>query len=216
MPLESGSLTDALTEALRKQVLEGRLEPGTKITEHWAAAEFEVARSTAKAAIDRLVREGLLRGGVHKSAVVPRLTAEDVTDLYFSREPIERLAVRHLAERSEVPKAAERHLTLMQAAVAADDAVEHAVNDIALHRELVAATGSRRLRRMHDLIIAEAQLCIAQVRRSSSVELATLTEQHTAILAAIRSGDPQGAAAALVADLHSCRETLLRDLARAT
>ena len=212
--LENTSLTDSLCDALRGQIISGQIEPGRKLSEVWVAGYFEVARPTAKAGLDRLTNEGLLRRGRRQTAVVPQLAAADIDDLYFAREPIEARAVRTLAERAEVPRDAERALALMGVAAQLDQHTDHAGADVALHRALVAATGSSRLQRMHETVMGESQLCIVQVRNHVGLDLAELTATHAAILDAIRSGDPDAAERALHADLNGCRETLLSDIAQ--
>jgi len=212
VPLESKSLTDSLTDALRKEVISGRIAPGEKLSEIWVANRFTVARPTAKAGLDRLTNEGILRRGPRRSAVVPILSSDDVSDLYFSREPVESSAVTTLARSKQVPMDAERALALMRIAAEHDQHAEHTEADVALHRALVSAAGSERLRRMHETVMGETQLCIAQVRAHEGVDLMELTDRHAKILEAIRSGDPIAAVEALKADLHSCRDTLLLDI----
>jgi DNA-binding GntR family transcriptional regulator len=212
--LEASSLTDTLSDALRKQIINGEVPPGLKLTEAWVAERFEVARPTAKSSLDRLTAEGLLRRGPRRSSVVPKLSAADVRDIYFSREPVESAAVGSLAEAGAVPEESEHALTMMRVASEHNSHSEHTAADIEFHRSLVAATASLRLRRMHQTVMGEAQLCIAQVRSNSSVNLAELTASHAAILDAIRDGDPDAAVRALQADLHSCRDMLLADIER--
>lgn len=213
LELESSSLTDSLADALRRQIIAGEIRPGEKLSELWVANRFAVARPTAKAAVDRLTNEGILRRGPRRSAVVPRLSAEDISDLYFSREPIEASAVSALASQREVPVAAERALALMRVAAEQNNHADHTEADISMHRALVAAVGSIRLRRMHETVMGEAQLCIAQVRAKADVDLIALTQRHAAILDAIRTGDAELAVDALFNDLHSCRNTLLGEVA---
>jgi DNA-binding GntR family transcriptional regulator len=212
--LGATSLTDSLTESLRKQIISGEIEPGARLTEAWVAERFEIARPTAKSGLDRLIGEGLLRRGPRRSSTVPRLSADDVSDIYFRREPVESKAVAELARRAEVPPEAERALTFMRVAAEHDAHSEHTEADIDFHRALVGAISSPRLRRMHQTVMGEAQLCIAQVRMNKYVDLAELTATHAAILDAIRAGKPDRAVAALKADLDSCRATLLADVAR--
>jgi DNA-binding GntR family transcriptional regulator len=211
--LENTSLTDSLCEALRRQIITGEIEPGQKLSEVWVASYFQVARPTAKAGLDRLTNEGLLRRGRRQTAVVPQMSPQDVIDIYFAREPVEAHAVRTLAEQSTVPPDADRALALMKMAAQMDHHADHTNADISLHRALVAATSSVRLQRMHETVMGEAQLCIAQVRNHVGLDLGGLTAVHGAILDAIREGDPDGAVRALQRDLHGCRETLLSDIA---
>lgn len=213
LELESISLIDSLSEALRRQIIAGEIRPGAKLSELWVANRFAVARPTAKAAVDRLTSEGILRRSQRRSAVVPRLSAQDISDLYFSREPIEARAVSVLASQREVPMAAERALALMRVAAEQNNHADHTEADVSMHRALVAAVGSARLRRMHETVMGETQLCIAQVRAQADVDLIALTQRHAAILDAIRSGDAELAVGALFKDLHSCRDTLLGDVA---
>lgn len=211
--LETTSLTDSLTEALRTMIISGEVEPGQRLSTATIAEQFGVSQLTARAGIDRLVGEGLLRRDQRRTAHVPRLSAEDIVDIYRSRGPIEELAVTMLADSESVPARAETALSDMVAASRSGRHADHTAADITLHRELIKATGSVRLRRMHDAVMGEAQLCIAQVRRHDGVDLQGLTERHAAILSAIDAGDADAAAAALHADLDGCRETLLADLA---
>jgi DNA-binding GntR family transcriptional regulator len=210
--LMARSLTDTLSEALRTQIITGEVPPGLKLTEAWVAARFDVARPTAKAGLDRLAAEGLLRGGARRSGVVPRLAEADVIDIYFSREPVESAAVSALAATGVVPPEAEGALMQMSQAATRHAHQDHTTADIAFHRALVAAAASPRLQRMHQTVMGEAELCIAQVRSNASVDLGALTQAHAAILIAIREGDPTAAADALRSDLHSCRDMLLADI----
>lgn len=210
--VDASSLTDSVSDALRKEIINGAIPPGVKLTEAWISERFTVARPTAKASLDRLTAEGLLRRGPRRSSTIPRLSADDINDIYYSRGPIESTAVRTLAQRGDVPAEAERALMLMRLAADTKDHAAHTEADVNFHRALVAAVASPRLQRMHHTVMGEAQLCIAQVRRAASVDLDALTESHSAILAALRTRDEDQAASALFADLESCRLMLLKDV----
>lgn len=211
--LVTATLTESLSDALRTQILKGEVPPGLRLTEAWVAERFNVARPTAKAGLDRLCAEGLLRRGPRRSSVVPQLSADDIADIYFSRQPVETLAVRTLAGSRNAPPDAQRALNLMRLAAEQSAHGDHTEADVAFHRALVAATASQRLQRMHDSVMGEAQLCIAQVRRNASTDLTELTARHAAILEAIADGEPDAAEAALLVDLDGCRDMLLADAA---
>lgn len=213
--IRAESLVDALSDALRRQIIDGTLAPEERLTELWVSSTFKVARPTAKASLDRLTTEGMLRRAPRRSVIVPRLTMADVADIYFSREPIESSAVTALAQSCALPADADRALSMMTIASQEDRHSEHTHADIAFHRALVAAAGSPRLRRMHDTVMGEAQLCIAQVRSHLGLDLVRLTADHAAIADAIKIGDEEAAVAALRKDLHGCRDLLLEDARRA-
>ena len=64
------SIVDAVATDLRSRLLVGELTPDVHLTENEIATSYQVARPTAKAAIEKLVAEGLLVRGVHKTAHV--------------------------------------------------------------------------------------------------------------------------------------------------
>ncbi len=59
--LQVTGVVDAVASELRAAVFEGELTQGQLVTEAWAAERYGVARASAKAAIEKLVAEGLLQ-----------------------------------------------------------------------------------------------------------------------------------------------------------
>ena len=84
---------------------------------------------------------------------------------------------------------AEAQNTALRAAADAGDALGVVDADVAFHRELVRLTGSTRTARAHELLLAEAQLCMARVQSNQLLTAATIAGEHDAIVTAIRSGD---------------------------
>jgi DNA-binding GntR family transcriptional regulator len=208
--LETKSIVDALRSEMQSQILKGTIPPGTALTEVLVAQMFEVARPTAKAAIEQLVQNGLLRRTRHKTARVPLLNANDVTDLYLSRAVVERAAVRVLAERRQPPIGAIRALDRLRMAIASGANVLDLVeSDVAFHRELVAATESPRLGRIHDLVIGETHLCMAQVQVHHLLHPDVIADEHARILAMIGTGDPECATAEIDSHISHSRDRLL-------
>jgi len=208
--LQIRSVIDALRSEIQSQIVKGAIPPGTALTELWVAQHFDVARPTAKAAIEQLVSIGLLRRLRNKTARVPLLDAADVADLYLSRGVIERAVVRLLAERGEVPLGAVRALDGFCAATANDGNVTELVEyDIEFHRALIAAARSPRIQRLHDLVIGEAHLCMAQVQMRHLLDPQVIADEHKRILAMIEARDVDRAAAEVDAHLSRACNTLL-------
>ncbi|MDW6065317.1 MAG: GntR family transcriptional regulator [Streptomyces sp.] len=207
--LKATSLIDALVVELREQILDGRIAGGTALTETEVAKQYEVARPTAKAAIERLTAEGLLRRDAHKSARVPVFDADDIADLYFTRACVERQVMRELARRRSVPSAATSAQVEIRKLAEADDSTIAAVEpDVRFHRSLVDELGSPRLSRLHASVMAEMRLCMAQVQTYKLLRIAEIADEHQDILDAIADGDAERADQALAVHLNRACEQL--------
>ena len=208
--LETRSVIDALRSEMQGRILRGAIPAGMALAEETVAEMFDVARPTAKAAIEQLVGVGLLRRMRNKSARVPVLSADDVADLYLSRAIVESAAARILAEQGKVPNNAAVALERFRNAMARGDSITDLVEgDIGFHRALVAATGSPRLRRLHDLVIGEAHLCMAQVQVHRLLDNQLVIDEHARILAMIEAGDMDRAAHEMNAHVSRARNQLL-------
>ncbi|WP_216852986.1 GntR family transcriptional regulator [Phytoactinopolyspora halotolerans] len=210
--LAPSSLTDALYESLRKRIINGEIPAGEKLTEQRIANEYNVARPTAKACLERLTALGLLRRSAHKTAVVPELDQDEIRDLFFSRRTVESAAVSVLAENKSIPADAAQAQAAVETA-ARDKVFENQVEaDIAFHSALVAGIGSRRLSRMHELIMGEVHLTMGQFQAHRTTSPNTVAEEHAAILESIEAGDPEQARERIGHHLEQAQNRLLARL----
>lgn len=212
--LSTSSLVDALCDAVRKRIIRGDITPGEKLTEARIASDYSVARTTAKACLERLTTLGLLRRTAHRTAVVPELGTDEITDLFFSRSAVERCAVSTLARDGKVPARALRAQDAIELAVKElnfDDQVEA---DIAFHSSLVDAVGSRRLSKMHELIMGEVHLTMGQYQAHRTTHPSSVAHEHAEILAAIEAADPGRAEQALAVHLQAAEDRLLARIDR--
>lgn len=210
------SIVDAVHNAIRDRILSGELDPSEVLVEQKTAELYGVARPTAKAAIDRLVHQGLLRRTANKSARVPALTAEDVSDIYFTRAAIESTVVAHLAELQAPLPAAETALAEFDRAAEAGATKGVVDADIAFHQALVDGVGSLRMRRLYASIIGEAHLCMVLKQTHHLHSPEELAREHRAIYEAILMGDAALARKRLIAHLESSAESIKRHIAAET
>ncbi len=198
---------DALHERLRDDVLDLVFAPGASVTEAAVSVRYGVARPTAKLAIERLVADGLLRRTANRAARVPVMTPADVQDLYDTRALVEVAAVERLAVEGSIPADA---LRAHRALLAVDDETgAFARLDADFHRALVAGQTSPRLARLHEQLMGEVELCIAQVQARRLLTAAEIAQQHQRILDAVVAGDAAAAAAETRAHIHGARDRLL-------
>lgn len=205
------SIIDAVTDDLRGRVLSGELDPGTPLVEVEIADEYEVARPTAKAAIENLVRERLLERSAHKTARVVRLTPQDARDIYRTRQVVESEVLRTLARERRVPEAA-REANREIAALVDASPREIVEPDMRFHRSLIDALGSARTTRLYGELASEVVFCMSQVQGAALLPTQTIAAEHDRLLALIEAGDEDGAATLLAAHIGRARERLAERL----
>ncbi|MGB3486151.1 MAG: GntR family transcriptional regulator [Mycobacterium sp.] len=202
------SVVDAIAESLRDAILAGELLPGTALTETDVAGRYEVARPTAKAAIEKLVSDMLLERSNHKTARVRRLGADDVRDIYRTRATIESEALRQLALLRVVPpgtREANNEIRVL------DDGSAFAVvkPDMAFHTALIDGLGSMRTSKLYRTLASEVTLCMAQVQGHHLLDTKTIVDEHDGLLDLVAAGEGAKAAALLARHLGRARERLV-------
>jgi DNA-binding GntR family transcriptional regulator len=201
------SVIDAVVEDLKEQVLSRDLGPGTPLTEADVASRYDVARATAKAAIERLVAEKVLVRKNHKTARVVKLGPADVRDIYRTRAYLESEVLRRLAERRQVPIEA-------RVANAEIDALwqqgtwDIVEPDMRFHTSLIDSLGSSRTSSVYGSLAFEVKLCMAQLQGSQRLSPQVIVAEHARIIEMIETGDAAGAAAMLNEHLARARELL--------
>jgi DNA-binding GntR family transcriptional regulator len=207
--LKTTSVPEAVYLALRESIIGREHTPGAPVTETAVALRYGVARPTAKAALERLVADGLLRRQANKAAHVPELSRDDISDIYANRMLVEDQALRNLADKRVIPLAAgAAHRELLEH-VTSGDRRALARADIAFHRALVLGQSSPRLTRMHDLLMGEVELCIGQVQSQQLISPREIADQHQAILDAVAAGDADAAGTITRDHIAGARDRLL-------
>jgi DNA-binding GntR family transcriptional regulator len=206
-PLQRVSTVEALTKALREQVLDGTLAADTPLREAELCEVFGVSRHTVRTALRALGHEGLARLEPNRGAFVPELTAEDVDDLFRLRSALELTAVRTLAQEPRRRDGVRRAAPAPQAIP--EDASWTAVRDADLdfHRALVDALASPRVTRTYAALMTELRLSFLQLQQELE-DHRDVARQHTEILDAIESGDAGEAARLLQVHLDEARENI--------
>lgn len=187
------STTEALVGTLREEILAGELAPGARLPEEALAGRFGVARPTARAAVQTLVFEGLLRRERNRTAYVPKLTADDIHDLFLVRIAIEVEAIRIIIERGVRPDAAEAALERLEDDQGGRSWTQVVDDALAFHRGLIEAVESPRLARAFGALQAEWALCFAQVKQARGGLPANRVVEHREIFDAIVDGDAEHA-----------------------
>lgn len=98
--VKSGRDGGAVLEALRRRIVEHELPPGTRLREQDLAGEYKVSRARIRDTFGILEERGLIERIPNRGAVVTRLEAHRVDELFEVREVLEAQMVRLATEKA--------------------------------------------------------------------------------------------------------------------
>jgi DNA-binding GntR family transcriptional regulator len=84
---------------LKRWINDGVLAPGSTIDQAELSQSLGMSRVPVRTALERLASEGFVTLTPHRSAVVMKLSLEEMSDLYLVRRHLEGLATEQAAER---------------------------------------------------------------------------------------------------------------------
>jgi DNA-binding GntR family transcriptional regulator len=210
-PIEPVDVALTVVNRLRDMLAKGRFEPGEQLTEPAIAAAFHVGRGPVREALKRLTEQGLLVSERNRGVFVPVLSIEDVEDIYRLRGAVELAALKAIIQRPD-PQAFSRLWVILQEyrehlAVQDWDGADEL--DMAFHRALVGASGSRRLIQAFATVSVETRMCLRALVFHHP-DHPDMEAWHANILRAAEKGDLPAAQRAL--EFH--HSTVLADLRR--
>lgn len=193
-----GVTRDRVYRTLREAITTASLVPGRRLSENELAGELGVSRTPIREALALLREERLVAIVPQLGTFVTRISPHAVADAAFVREALECSAVRLAARRiaPDVLAGLEANLAAQEQAREAADVGAFDGLDDDLHRVLCEASG-------HGIAWTLAHRANGQldrVRRLSLREpgyLAEMVAEHADVLAAVATGDADGAEQAL-------------------
>jgi DNA-binding GntR family transcriptional regulator len=206
------AVVDSITDALRREILDGERPAGARLIEQELCARYGVARHSLRAALRALAAEGLIRVEPNRGARVAKLTAEDITGLYELRAALETEAARLALERhGRMPPPVHRALARLVAACEAEPFAWGPVNEAHadLHHAIVAAAGSPRIEAAHVALSGELRLFLNQLEPLWTRE--RMAAGHAALVAGLESDGPD----VLREHLRESAAALIQDAGRA-
>ncbi|MFR9673002.1 GntR family transcriptional regulator [Streptomyces sp. TR06-5] len=184
---------------VKQAVLERRYEGGMLLTEGELADAVGVSRTPVREALLRLEVEGLLKLYPKKGALVLPVSAQEIADVVETRLLVEEHAVRRAAGATPAGliEGLEALLSRQQEEADASRLADAAVSDRCFHAEIVRATGNAILVRLYDQLRDRQLRMGVAVMHAHPDRIAKNITEHGEILAALRSGDAEAAAAAV-------------------
>lgn len=88
-PIPRQSLTSAVANKLREQIIRGEIPEGAQLRQDVLAAQYQVSRIPVREALRQLDAEGLITIVPNRGAVVPELSPDDIEELFAIRALLE-------------------------------------------------------------------------------------------------------------------------------
>lgn len=201
----AGDRAQAIRDRLRDAIVDRRLAPGTKLSEQEVGALFDVSRTVARAALQILSFEGLVRIERNRGAFVANPSPEEARQVFAARRLIEPEIVGAAAARMSAADidALRRHLAaethhMNARGPAARRAEIKASGDF--HLMLSALSGNAILHRFMGELVARSSLVIALYGRSGASSCGH--GEHAAIVDALEAGDVAAAQDHVMRHIH--------------
>ena len=135
---------DRVFQALRRDVLLGRLRPRERLVEEELAARFAVGRYVVRAALDELARIGLVERRPNRGVIVADYDPSQIEQLYEVRDTLQRAAIARMP--LPAPRSLLDELTAINRiyaeCLARGELDEVAEANAAFHRTLFGACGN--------------------------------------------------------------------------
>ncbi|NNH71326.1 GntR family transcriptional regulator [Nocardia uniformis] len=209
-------LTDRTYETLKLAIFRNQLAPGTALSVPELARQLNVSRTPVREAVQRLIYEGLAKHVSHRGAQVSRVDIADLGELYVVRELLEGLAARLATERLDAAGLSTlRDIIADHECVLSDgaDQAAHIELDIRFHRTIREIAGNPHLTAALEPIAGRSHLALHSLWRGAQAPRFALDE-HTSIVDAMATGDPELAEQAARQHISRLRVRLSQATAR--
>lgn len=184
---------------LREEIMQGRLAPGTMLSENDLAATLSMSRTPVRAALARLQDEGWVRIYPQRGALVRALTEQEVRESAEVRHALESAGVQRSApeRRAALAERLGANIVEQGAALTRGDFAGFTVLAMAFHRGFVELAGNQTMLALYDRLQDQQQLSIVRSAGRISGDPQWVLEQHRTLLRLAVCGDWVGFAASL-------------------
>ena len=196
--------SDKAYAALRDDIIEWRLAPGTVLAEVEQSERLGVSRTPLREALGRLTAEGLTTAG-GRGVVVTDISLDDIDELFELRETLEGRAAALAASRGDAAMFDQLRRELQQA----PELISGGTPALHDYYELVGRLDAAIDAAISNSYLAQAmrslRVHLVRIRRLAADDADRLTAaaaEHAAIAEAIAAGNPKLAEAATVIHLH--------------
>lgn len=209
-PLRRPSLHEELASKIRELIVNGELEPGSKVPEKELCEVYGVSRTPLREALKVLASDGVITLNPNRGAWVTKITAADLKEVFPVMGALEALSGELACVRiteDEVDAIAELHARMVHHFEAGDRAQYFRVNQ-AIHEAILHAAENDTLT-SHYRALAVRVRQARYVANMSAERWKQAIDEHEAMMIALRARDGATLARVLRAHLNHKAETVL-------
>ncbi len=188
------SLSERAYEQLRRMIIRVELAPGDVVREDELQRSLGIGRTPIREAIQRLAREQFVTIVPRRGVFVAGVDANELALLYETRAVLEPYVTRLAATRGSDEQWAAMAAVLARAAAPGTTPDELIEIDRECHEIVWEAAGNRFLTDTLDVLYAQSDR-LWHMHLARVADMGHAVDEHQAILAALRSGDADTAAA---------------------
>lgn len=185
------STAEQVAIALRREITDAGYRAGDRVTSVVLASHMGIAQAAVRAAMRRLVDDGLLvsRNGIF---FLPLVTGSDIIDLYASRLQVGSVLLRACATRPRHRLlGAQTALRAVEAAAAQGDAMRVDQADLYFQQELAEASGLTQSARTFHSLTLRLQMFISVLQLNYGTAVARILADDRQIMRALLGGNAE-------------------------
>ncbi|MFG6500846.1 MULTISPECIES: GntR family transcriptional regulator [Sulfitobacter] len=208
MTEKTETLGDATFKRLKAMILDGTLEPGTRLSEKKFADHLGVSRTPVREAIGQLVSEGLAKRSAGSAPVVSSVSLNEIMEILHVRSLLECEAARKAASSGKSTTELIDIRNKIQGFIDGPrpTAAEHSALDMRLHFILAEMAGSNLLLELIESLKVKTGM---YDQGSIPDRLVPGCEEHIALIDAVIAKEPDAASAAMKLHLSNVRESII-------
>lgn len=210
------SLHNELVARIRDLVIEGQLKPGEKVPEADLCQSLGVSRTPMREALKVLAAEGLLTLLPNRGAIVSKISAADIDELFPIMGALEALAGELACERisDEQVAAIRRNHDRMAQHFARGEWMPYIKINRAIHEAIFAAAGNAALAALYQQLLVRTHSVRFVIKKSPERWRQAMAD-HDKIMAALEKRDGRKLGRVLSAHLNHKAAAMMEAVAAA-
>ena len=214
--VERQRLHDLVLGHLQNLIIEGTVEPGSKLNEREVCEQLGISRTPLREALKVLAAEGLIEIVPHRGAFVSKMSESEINDTFELMSALEALSGELAAERMTADGLAE--IKALHAAMlvcrAANDLPGYYSRNQRIHNNINAAAGNAVLRQVY-LSVNRRLLALRFKSNVRADKWDRAVAEHAQMIEALETRDGKRLAAILRQHLLDKRDSVLLTLREA-